>query len=167
MLAVPLCYVLYHGMSTWILLLTLISCATDFLDGYLARRFDEVSDLGKIIDPIADKIMVGAGALSLVANGKIPLWFLAIIIGRDILILLGGIFAQRKTGITLVSTMTGKIAVGILALALMLIALGMDNYRNEIIAVASAALFISFVVYVERFLRFLRNNKHKDNIIKA
>lgn len=56
---------------------------TDFLDGYIARRTGQVSDFGKIVDPIADKIIVAAAFIMLVQLGRAPAWIVALIISRE------------------------------------------------------------------------------------
>lgn len=59
---------------------------TDSLDGYLARSRNEVTNLGKFLDPLADKILVTAALLALIELGKLPAWIALIIIGRDFLV---------------------------------------------------------------------------------
>ena len=59
---------------------------TDWLDGYLARRLNLVTDLGKLLDPLADKILVSAAYIGLVAHGLAPAWIVVFIIAREFLI---------------------------------------------------------------------------------
>ena len=74
----------------WIALaIFLIACATDFLDGYLARVWSQQSSLGQMLDPIADKLLVGAALIMLVAKGTIhgsAIWAAIIILSREILV---------------------------------------------------------------------------------
>ncbi len=65
-------------------LLFLLAAATDGLDGYIARKQGKVTDFGKFIDPLADKILVLAGLIILVETGNLPGWVAVIIIGREI-----------------------------------------------------------------------------------
>jgi CDP-diacylglycerol--glycerol-3-phosphate 3-phosphatidyltransferase len=60
--------------------------ATDVLDGYLARRLDCVTDFGKIIDPLADKVVVVTALVSFVGLGVAPLWMVLVIVGRELVI---------------------------------------------------------------------------------
>jgi cardiolipin synthase len=152
-IAVPLAYALYTGAYAWVWVLALTASLTDYLDGFLARRYDEVSDAGKILDPIADKVLVGAGAAALYVSGRIDAWFLVAVIARDLLILAGGIFVQRKKHILVTSNMTGKIAVGIVALVLLLVGGGWSGFRETGEWIAAAALGISFVHYLRTFVR--------------
>lgn len=63
-----------------------IVAATDWLDGYLARRLNQITDLGKILDPLVDKLLVMAPLLALVGLGKIPAWGVFIILARELTI---------------------------------------------------------------------------------
>jgi cardiolipin synthase len=60
---------------------------TDFFDGWIARRFNQVSELGKLLDPIADRVFIAALVVALIATDVLPLWVALVIIGRDVLIL--------------------------------------------------------------------------------
>ena len=92
---------------------------TDIMDGYFARSRNEVSELGKVIDPVADKVSIITISLVMVITGIIPLWFFIVIISRDILILLGGLIVKKKTGRVLQSNITGKLAVFVIGFTLM------------------------------------------------
>ena len=92
---------------------------TDILDGLIARRTNTVSELGKIVDPLADKIFIGFVVITMAAYGLIPLWFIAIILGRDLVILAGGWWAKKKLGVVLPSNYPGKAAVVAVALTLL------------------------------------------------
>jgi cardiolipin synthase (CMP-forming) len=63
--------------------------ATDWVDGYVARRFDQVSDLGKILDPTADRILLGVGVLAILVDGSVPTWLGVVTVGREVLVSLG------------------------------------------------------------------------------
>jgi len=60
-----------------------VGISTDWVDGYLARRYDIVSDFGKLWDPIADKLLTGAGFLGLAILGEVPWWIVVIILVRE------------------------------------------------------------------------------------
>jgi cardiolipin synthase len=59
---------------------------TDFLDGYLARRFDQVSTLGKVLDPVADRVVLVTGVLAIEIYGAVPAWLAAVVLGRELLV---------------------------------------------------------------------------------
>ncbi len=64
----------------------LIASATDFLDGYIARKHDQVTDFGKFIDPIADKILVISAMITLCGQGRIPSWMVNVFVAREFII---------------------------------------------------------------------------------
>ncbi len=76
--------------STWghltALILFIIAAASDFVDGWLARRMNLVTPLGKLLDPLADKILVCSAFVFLTAKGLCPVWITALIIGREFLV---------------------------------------------------------------------------------
>ncbi len=92
-------------------LLAILSFATvailDGVDGYIARHYNQKSELGAILDPLADKLLLVSGIVALSFNrgnflGQIPLWFIGTIIGRDLLVL---------TGIAVIRFIVGKVVV--------------------------------------------------------
>lgn len=64
----------------------LVAAGTDWIDGYLARRLDQVTELGKFLDPLVDKLLVLAPLLALVELGKVPAWGVFIILARELTI---------------------------------------------------------------------------------
>jgi CDP-diacylglycerol--glycerol-3-phosphate 3-phosphatidyltransferase len=103
---------------------------SDILDGYFARKRNEVSDLGKIIDPLADKITIVAIALVLLIQNILPLWFVLVLIVRDVFIFSGGVFLKQRKGVIVQSNWTGKITVFIIGLTLLLSIL-FESIRTE------------------------------------
>ena len=65
--------------------------ATDWVDGYVARRFDQVTKLGKLIDPLIDRIMLATAAITMLVVGLIPWWIVAAVVVRDVLLLVAGL----------------------------------------------------------------------------
>lgn len=69
---------------------------TDFLDGYLARRLQQISALGGLLDPLADKVFFGTLFIALLWESYLPLWVFAVFIVRDVLLLMGTAFIKMK-----------------------------------------------------------------------
>ena len=84
----------------------LISC-TDWLDGYLARSRNEVTDFGKFMDPLADKVLVAAALISLVELGQLPTWVVLIILAREFIVSGVRMMAASK-GVVIAASMLGK-----------------------------------------------------------
>lgn len=163
-LMVPVAYflttpMLFHREIA--LLIILVAVTTDALDGYVARKLNEISDFGKIIDPLADKIGIGIVVVMLTIYGDIPLWFSLVVLGRDITIFAAGLYIKSKTGIILPSLVSGKIAVSILALTLVFPVLRYPslNWLYEIFLwITVGLLAYSFSVYTKRFFETLKVN---------
>jgi cardiolipin synthase len=79
------------GEDVLALVVLVVSSATDFLDGVLARRLDQVSRLGQLLDPAADRLFIFATIIGLAVRGIVPWWLVAVIVGRDVLLLVLGI----------------------------------------------------------------------------
>ncbi len=143
------------------LLIILVAVTTDALDGYVARKLNEISDFGKIIDPLADKIGIGIVVVMLTIFGDIPLWFTLVVLGRDVAIFSAGLYVKARTGIILPSLVSGKIAVSILALTLVFPVLRYPslNWLYEIFQwITLGLLAYSFSVYTKRFFETLKLN---------
>lgn len=167
LLAIPFWFLLDNLQSPDIKYFTfglaLFAVGTDFLDGYLARKRNEITEFGKIIDPVADKIIVGIVVIKLFLIGEIPIYYLLMILGRDILILLGGIFVSRKIGKVLPSNMLGKITVSSIAIVILLIILQIN--RENIIflffyVLSILLIFISLIGYSIRAKEFIKQKNY-------
>ncbi|HEV8117684.1 MAG TPA: CDP-diacylglycerol--glycerol-3-phosphate 3-phosphatidyltransferase [Thermoanaerobaculia bacterium] len=73
----------FEGREIVALTIFLIATATDFLDGYLARRRGEITTFGTLLDPIADKLLISAAFISLVEVGLVPAWMVVVVVGRE------------------------------------------------------------------------------------
>ena len=143
----------------WAILFMVIAVLTDFLDGYLARQLNQVTEFGKLIDPLSDKITVGAIAVVLVVVGYLPLWFAAAVVGRDLLILFGGLYVARTKKTILPSNQLGKWAVAAVALTVIFATLRARQFEflvNALIGVSVLMLLISSLSYLKRFIEVLR-----------
>lgn len=72
--------------EVWGVLILLVAAATDVMDGYLARKRREITTLGILLDPIADKLLISAAFISLVQMGLVPAWMVVLIIGREFIV---------------------------------------------------------------------------------
>lgn len=83
----------------WALVTLVVSSVTDFVDGYVARRFDQVSRLGQLLDPAADRLFIFSTLVGLAIRGFLPWWLVGVVVARDVLLLvLGVILAQHRFG---------------------------------------------------------------------
>ena len=89
------------------LVVFLIAAVTDYLDGYLARKRQQVTTLGKLLDPIADKLLISSAFVSLVSLGYAPAWMVVVIIGREFAV--NGLRSIASTkGFTIDASRLGK-----------------------------------------------------------
>jgi len=93
LMMVPLAFSVLIGGKHDILAFVLfaVAGASDFVDGQIARRTNQVSEVGKLIDPFVDRFLIAAGLIGLYIVGRLPLWILVVLIARDAVLLLGTI----------------------------------------------------------------------------
>ena len=110
------------------LLLFGVVASTDWLDGYIARRTGQVSDVGKMLDPTADRLAIAAGLVALVVRGAFPLWAALLILVRDVAILIAGVMLLVTRKVRIEVRFIGKVATFSLVVAIGLIAWGNLGY---------------------------------------
>jgi cardiolipin synthase len=107
------------------LVVLVIASFTDLLDGYLARRLGQVTRLGELLDPAADRLYIFAALVGLAANGLVPWWIVVIIVARDVfLLVLGVVLANHGYGPLPVHQL-GKVATFALFFGVPVIMLGL------------------------------------------
>jgi CDP-diacylglycerol--glycerol-3-phosphate 3-phosphatidyltransferase len=148
-----------------------LASLNDWLDGYLARRRRQVTWLGQMLDPIADKLLTSAAFISLVQLNLAPAWMVAIIIGREFAITALRSLAYSR-GITIPASPLGKIKMGSQVTAILLLILGWGPVpwlaavgHVALWAVMIAAL-ISAVDYYRRFQLLLNARVTDLNIAR-
>jgi CDP-diacylglycerol--glycerol-3-phosphate 3-phosphatidyltransferase len=159
-LAIVFAFVMLSGhpdARPWGAFILFLTGLTDRYDGILARKLHQETEWGRILDPLADKIAAAVGALVLLLLGDLPLWFLLLLVVRDLLILAGGLFLKARKGVVLPSNETGKWAMGIIALTFFILILGGPSVPGSIGIWLSAILcVVSFAIYSRRFTAELR-----------
>lgn len=162
-LVLPSVYFLWTHQITLLLITIVIAALTDIFDGYFARKRNEITELGKIIDPLADKVYVGAMTIGLYVLGYIPLWLFCVILGRDILILLGSYYVTKKTNKTLMSNYIGKATVILISITL-IVSLFYEYSLGNTIGVylqiiSSIAMLVSLISYGKSSVMFLKESQ--------
>ena len=102
LLGVPLFLWLILGPQAdgWAIVVLVISGITDYLDGKIARKFNQISRVGQILDPLADRLYIFATLIGLLLRDIIPLWLVIVLIGRDLLLAVVMAILKRRTGLT-------------------------------------------------------------------
>ncbi|HUI64538.1 MAG TPA: CDP-alcohol phosphatidyltransferase family protein [Bacteroidota bacterium] len=159
LLAIPfICVMLLPSapMRAWGVAILVLGIVTDRLDGELARARKEETEWGRILDPLADKIAAATVALVLLRLAQLPLWFVIGLLGRDLLILCGGIYVKARRGLILPSNVYGKWTIGIIGLLFFSLMVEAPEGISTVLLFASASgLLVSFVAYVARFVEVI------------
>ena len=138
-------------------LLAVWGIVSDFLDGYIARRRNEVSILGKIIDPLTDKICIGTAVLFAHFYRGLPLWIVIVVISRDILIILASIYIVLKKRFVSVSNIYGKLTVTVLALLIVSYLFEITAVQKPLTYLAIIGILISLATYGWGFIVTIRS----------
>jgi CDP-diacylglycerol--glycerol-3-phosphate 3-phosphatidyltransferase len=145
-----------------------LASVTDFFDGYLARRMNLVTPLGKFLDPLADKLLVGVALIMMIPLDRVPPWIVALIVGREILVT-GLRVVAIKEGMTIESTRMAKqkTAFQLLAVIFLLVhyeyAIGFEqagvtvDFHTIGMILLYIALAITMWTGADYFFKFFRN----------
>lgn len=159
-----------HANYLICLILYLAAFFTDILDGYLARRFNWVSDFGKLVDPFADKFMLISALICLCAVGAFPLYLLAILIVKEIVLITGGLVLLKKRKVAVYADYWGKVATGLfvasITLSLANLAFGGIIPRPLLTALYILALSLSvFSLFHYAYMGGFIGKKYRDKTI--
>ncbi len=164
-MAVPLLIILllYDNRVTAILAALVFSAAaiTDYLDGYIARRYGLVSNLGKILDPLADKMLVSTAFIMMIPLERVPAWIVCIIIGRELAIT-GFRNIISDHGDDASASMLGKYKTGFQIAAIIPLLIHFPFFGVDFHTVGTLLLWIALVFtvwsgvdYIVRFRKYI------------
>lgn len=160
-LTFPTAYFIHIGNLEYAIITGLLAGITDFFDGYFARKLNQITELGKILDPIADKILVAAIAFVLIIDNLIPLWFFSIVLIRDVFIILGGLYLAKKYNLILKSNFEGKATFFLIIITILGVLLKVDFASNYGFYLCTAAIIYSSISYLNRMLKII--SQHSTN----
>jgi CDP-diacylglycerol--glycerol-3-phosphate 3-phosphatidyltransferase len=139
------------------LIVFLVAALTDFLDGFIARRRKQVTRLGQLLDPAADKILTSSAFIALVELGLMPAWMVVVIVGREFAVsALRSIAAIQ--GIAISAVMAGKVktTLQIITIAVLIVSTPLPVLQNFAPALRWLTVTITLYSGVEYFFRFGR-----------
>lgn len=148
--------------------------ATDFLDGYIARHFDQVSNIGKILDPVADRLLFFTGGLAIIIDGSIPLWVAWLVLIREVLVSIATVALALAGASRIDVTWFGKAGTFcvMFAFLLFLASEGQLFWRDEARVMAwGFALpglvlgYVALVLYVPLGLKALREGRAGRTVV--
>ncbi len=136
----------------------ILAIITDFLDGYVARKLNCITNLGKLLDPIADKIIILAVMIFLIFSPEhqFPIYFFLLLGARDISLSIIVSYLMNQQSEIFESNSTGKIFIGIVALGMTLYISRQADIGFWVINIASLVLIMSWVQYLRRYLRYFK-----------
>ena len=142
----------------WITVLICYILLSDYLDGLIARLTDQISEIGKMLDPIADKLAALILFLYVFSIGRIPLAFLVFAIIRDLLIMGGSLYIRKKAGKVPMSVWSGKVAVNVLSAYWLVVFYRPEwlQMSNILLGATVTIMLYSFFDYFHRFYLILR-----------
>lgn len=135
-----------------------LASLTDWLDGYLARRRKQVTAIGQLMDPLADKLLITAALVSLVQMNVAPAWMVAVILGREFAVTVLRSLAHAR-GVTISASPLGKFKMVTQVVAILLLILGSDD-MPALLATGLVALWVAVISAVVSGVDYYRRFNH-------
>ena len=134
-----------------------VASFTDYLDGHIARKYNLVTNFGKFMDPLADKLLVSSALICMIELGFLPAWIVIIIISREFIIT-GFRLIAAEGGLVIAASWWGKIKTVTQMLMIILVLLGVGGIiGNILIILATVFTVISGVDYIVKNIGVLKN----------
>lgn len=151
---VPIIFILLAKEASliWIYVLIIIFALSDILDGYLARTLNQVSDLGKILDPLIDKTGMAVFLIYVVVFKGFPVWAMIAMIAKDVLILLGGMMLIKTKKEIPTANLWGKVTLCVWSCILFFYIFNIIPARQPLLIIGMIMLFLNLVYYTKRFI---------------
>lgn len=140
----------------------IIASLTDLLDGKIARKYNLVTNFGKFMDPLADKLLVGAAMICFVEMGRLPAWIVIIIISREFIIS-GFRLVASDNGVVIAASYWGKFKTVFQMAMIIVLILDLKGYftilENILIWVSLILTVVSLIDYVAKNINVLKDGK--------
>lgn len=161
---VPFIAVTYlRGETVMAVIALMVSGATDVIDGFVARHFNQITDLGKILDPLADKLTQMTVAVCLVFNDLNLLPLLVICVIKELCQMVGGLLLLGKDDVIRGSKWYGKVATVLFYSVAVLLVQDLftisDLWKMILVGLVVAAMLLAFFNYLKIFIRITRAAK--------
>ncbi|NUQ80490.1 MAG: CDP-alcohol phosphatidyltransferase family protein [Bacteroidetes bacterium] len=140
----------------WATLWFVLAALTDAVDGMIARWLNQVSEWGKVIDPFADKVSVALAVVALYVTGDIPLWFLILLVFRDVAIFIAATLMTARLQTIPVSSWVGKVAVTVMGITLIFATLQWEAGLQWGMVISTIFVVASLIDYAKRMMAALR-----------
>lgn len=158
LLTVPIAYALINEYLIFALIIAILAYISDLLDGYLARKLNQETEIGKILDPLADKLLLATVVIILLFQSKISLWFGLVLVSRDFLILIGGLIVRKKIKYVPASNIIGKLTIDVIGITIVGIVFKIPYIDTYGPIISTIFVFLSLIIYLKETLKLLRRN---------
>ncbi|PKL87004.1 MAG: hypothetical protein CVV23_17595 [Ignavibacteriae bacterium HGW-Ignavibacteriae-2] len=169
-LLIPIFFLLsdLEANRTVIIIIILVAFISDLTDGYVARKTNQITEIGKILDPLGDKIFVAVLVIKFYLTGEIDSFYFWVILLRDVIIFSGGLIIQKMINKILPSNLLGKIAVFSIGCYLLSILFGIAQtsiissifyYSSLILSVASV---LGYALRAFETVRWYKKNEFSE-----
>jgi CDP-diacylglycerol--glycerol-3-phosphate 3-phosphatidyltransferase len=142
---------------------------SDFLDGFLARKLKASSNLGKILDPLGDKLMTFSVILCMTIRGPIPVWAVLIVGIKEILMAIGGFIVHKVANVEIPpSNLIGKTSTVVFFLVCVTIMLFKDIPHIAAVGMVSGAIVLMFAAlasYINTYVKVMKNKDRREQEI--
>lgn len=164
-LTIPAVWLFATDRWIWGLVILAICVISDWLDGFVARKSKQVSDFGKLIDPLADKVVVTAMMLLMIIRMDFPLWFLLVLLIRDASIYIMKRIFYKRYKIVTGANIAGKAFILVLTVAGVLwmfeFYMGVNLYASYVLYFTTFLMLVSWVVYIVQSVMMFRAKKEE------
>lgn len=144
--------------TDWLALIFIIlGASTDFFDGLIARHYHLQSNLGRLLDPLLDKLGIGVVMLFLVLYKSLPWWYFLLVISRDFVILIAGIFLMQRHHVIKESNIIGKYAVAVYVLVIIFYLFDIEPYKQIVLGISLILWLLSGIYYARTFSLVLKD----------
>ena len=166
LLLVPVFSYLYTiEVYSWALIVFLLAALTDLLDGYLARKYNQITDFGKLADPLADKLMTLTMLFHLCSSGHVPWWILYVMLAKELVLVIGGTFLVSRRNVVPYSNWAGKVTTVSFIASIVLV---YPWHSVELVyAIGSGLMTISVGFFTDPIVAVARTSLPALNILQS
>ena len=154
-LVIPFVALMLNGYDLWAVAVFISASLTDLLDGKIARKYNLITDFGKFMDPLADKLLVCAAMICLVEMGRLPAWMVIVIISREFIIS-GFRLVASDNGVVIAASYWGKFKTTFQMLMIIVLILNLGGVFDMI---GLALTWIALILTVVSLIDYLVKNK--------
>jgi CDP-diacylglycerol--glycerol-3-phosphate 3-phosphatidyltransferase len=161
-LAFPICYLIMNEKeysNFFFNFFIILAIITDYFDGWIARHFNQTTDIGKFLDPFADKVTIGLITLTMIFYRGFPMWLALLIILRDLVIVILGIYILKKHAVYVYSNLIGKWTAFFLALLLISYLYNFQSFKLPLVILSTIFLAWSSISYLRRYAALIKPDR--------